>query len=60
MSFNVKFEYKGVIRGVMMFNGMQYEELSGILKSAFFINSTIVGFLGEVTKNKNSFINQEF
>jgi hypothetical protein len=50
MSYNVRFEYKGVVRGVVLFSGLQYEELNNILKSVFSITSTIVGLLGEVGK----------
>ena len=50
MATNVRFEYKGVVRGVVLFSGMQFDELNSILKSAFSINASIVGFLGEVNK----------
>ena len=51
MSTSVRFEYKGATRGVVLFSGMQFDELNSILKSAFSINAaSIVGFLGEVNK----------
>lgn len=51
MSVSVRFEYKGAVRGVVLFSGMQFDELNSILKSAFSINAaSIVGFLGEVNQ----------
>lgn len=52
MSTSVRFEYKGAVRGVVLFGGMQIDELNSILKSVFSINAaSIVGFFGEVNNN---------
>jgi hypothetical protein len=48
MASKIKFEWKGECQSVVLFPGIEASELQNVLKSAFSLNSDIIGFVGKV------------
>lgn len=48
MASYARLGYNGKVQTIALFEGMNTEELTSLLKTVFFVEGTIVGFMAEV------------